>query len=39
MLSLRESDRDSLCGDHMAEGHVFKGCIAVSSAAGYVGAD
>lgn len=39
MLSLRERDRDSLCRDHMAEGHVFKGCIAVSSAAGYVGAD
>lgn len=39
MLSLRERDRDSLCRDRMAEGHVFKGRIAVSSAAGYAGAD
>lgn len=39
MLSLRAIDRDLLCRDRMAEGHVFKGHIAVSSAAGYVGAD
>lgn len=32
-------DRDWLCRDRMAEGHVFEGRMAVSAAAGYVGAD
>lgn len=35
----RERERDLLGRDRMAEGHVFKGHIAVCSAAGYVGAD
>lgn len=39
VITQRERDRDLLCRDRMAEGHVFKGRIAVSSAAGYVGAD